>query len=94
MEAAICLRFIGESSSCFPLLPYSINPPKGMFFHCVCVLLYGSWHAVLCLVECYYIQLYRRIMSVANCNERTVVSDVKYSPLGVTIFRMNLMEMG
>jgi hypothetical protein len=33
-------------------------------------------------------------MSVANYNERRVVSDVKYSPVGVTIFRMNLMEMG
>jgi hypothetical protein len=33
-------------------------------------------------------------MSVANSNEGRVVSDVKYSPVGVIIFRMNLMEMG
>ena len=94
MEAAVCLSVTGESPSCFPLLPYSINPPISMFFHCLWVLLFGLWHAVLCLVECYYIWLFRRIMSIANYNERRVVSDVKYSPLGVTIFRMNLMEMG
>jgi len=65
-----------------------------MLFHSLWVLLFGLWHAVLCLVECYYIWLYRRITSVANYNERRVVSDVKYSPVGVTFFRMNLMEMG
>lgn len=53
------------------------------------------WFVACCtLVECYYIWLYRRIKPVANYNERRVVSDVKYSLVGVTIFRMNLMEMG
>ena len=33
-------------------------------------------------------------MSIVNYNERRVVSDVKYIPVGVSIFRMNLMEMG
>jgi len=33
-------------------------------------------------------------MSVANYNERRVVSDVKCNPVGVTIFRINLIEMG
>jgi hypothetical protein len=84
----------GESPSCFLLLPHSINPPTSMFFHPLCVLLYGSWHAVLCPVECYYIWLCRRIMSVANYNEGRVVSDVIYSPVGVNICRMNFMEMG